>query len=772
MNTINSVIKFDLHIHSKASEYKEDSNIVKESTKENLDTLFQKLNENQVGLFSITDHNRFDSDLYQAIKYKLSNERQKYPYVLNILAGIEFDVKLESDMDKCHIISIFDAQEKDYPQISNILRKHLLTDPSASYSKDEFENILREIGLNTILIASQRKALNNPNGSSNSLSDSTKNVNQILKVKYIDALEFQKSKVEGILLNGLAKINFRIPLFSGSDCHEWSAYPKHDQKSLSNTFIHSKAKMLPTFKGLLMAVTSPNTRFDVAVPSEDTMEIKAIKLGDKEIPFSGGINAIIGENGSGKTTLLEVLNQGNNRPYVKTLKENNKISVRYKTSRPNIAIKYITQGQIVQNFIKNQLFEDSTVSNFNTLDTTSFEKKYRDYANSLFAAIQKNIEKDDLKKKADKESIQYSGDCTGSSYFIHIIADNSQQNAANKYSEPYAKVKNLLDSINEIFAIKYFNGKESILRDIQQKIKKLYDTVEKDYLEEDYKIKAVNTTISSIQNYKNRISYESTQRDKEISEFRQKRASFIDLVFSNIHNLVLQPVFPEAPGVLSGHVTNRKQGFCFITKARYDERSLAQEFLNVIFNKKYQNIEEVKKITTKEMLVEALSSCSSLENIEKKQKENVEKFINKYIEEEKTITEDAGNTPIGNTLGEMSLAYYKYYTQDETLWTVLMIDQPEDNISNNNIKSRLIDYLRKLSRGKQIIFVTHNPLLVVNMDVDNVIYVKNNNGKLNIVGGCLEYEDEEVNILNIVATSMDGGRETIEKRLTVYGKKY
>ena len=70
----------------------------------------------------------------------------------------------------------------------------------------------------------------------------------------------------------------------------------------------------------------------------------------------------------------------------------------YKASRPNI--KYITQGQIVQNFIKNQLFEDSTVSNFNTLDTTSFENKYRDYANDLFAAIQKNIEKDDLKKKA------------------------------------------------------------------------------------------------------------------------------------------------------------------------------------------------------------------------------------------------------------------------------------------------------------------------------------------------------------------------------------
>ena len=769
MNTINSVIKFDLHIHSKASEYKEDPSIVKESTKENLDTLFQKLNEHKVGLFSITDHNRFDADLYQAIQNKLRSEQQKYPAVKNVLAGIEFDVQLDVDMDKCHIISIFDAQEKDYPQISKVLCQHLLTDPSASYSKDEFEKLLREIGLNTILIAAQRKALTNPNGSSNSLSDSTKNVNQILKIKYINALEFQKPKVEGILLNDLAKINFRIPLFSGSDCHEWSVYPMHDHKSSGNTFIHSKAKMLPTFKGLLMAVTSPDTRFDVAVPSEDIPEIKAIKIEDKEILLSGGINAIIGENGSGKTTLLEVLNEGKSRLHVKTLKENNKLSVCYKDSRPNI--KYITQGQIVQNFIKNQLFEEDAGSNFPILDHTPFVKKYRDYAKDLFAAIQRNIEKDELKKKADEKSIPYFSDYTGSSYYISIITDNSQQNAENEYSEPYRKIKILLDSIEEILKIEYFNSNKSILQDIQQKIKKIYAAVKKDYSERNYKIQAINTSISCIQNYNNKIRSVSSQRDKEISEFWRRRESFISLVFSNILNSVTSSVFPEPPGPIQGHDINRKQGFCFITKARYDERNLAQEFLNVIFNKNYQSIKEVKEISTKKILVDALSSCSSVENIEKKQKENVDKFINKYIEEEKTIMEEAGNAPIGNTLGEMSLAYYKYYTQDETPWTVLMIDQPEDNISNNNIKSRLIDYLRSLSRGKQIIFVTHNPLLVVNMDVDNVIYIKNSNGKLNIVGGCLEYEDNDVNILNIVATSMDGGRETIEKRLAVYGKR-
>ena len=66
--------------------------------------------------------------------------------------------------------------------------------------------------------------------------------------------------------------------------------------------------------------------------------------------------------------------------------------------------------------------------------------------------------------------------------------------------------------------------------------------------------------------------------------------------------------------------------------------------------------------------------------------------------------------------------------------------------------------------------VTHNPLLVVNQDVDQVIFLQNNGDNVEVVSGCLEYEDESTNILDIVATNMDGGKESIEKRLRVYGK--
>jgi len=127
------------------------------------------------------------------------------------------------------------------------------------------------------------------------------------------------------------------------------------------------------------------------------------------------------------------------------------------------------------------------------------------------------------------------------------------------------------------------------------------------------------------------------------------------------------------------------------------------------------------------------------------------------------------NSQIGNTLGEMSLVYYKFKTFNSDDWDILIIDQPEDNISNPKIKDALINYFNGLRDEKQIIFVTHNPLLVINQDVDNVVYLEKHNNRIEVISGCLE--DEENKILDLVANKMDGGVDTLEKRLKYYGKK-
>ena len=101
----------------------------------------------------------------------------------------------------------------------------------------------------------------------------------------------------------------------------------------------------------------------------------------------------------------------------------------------------------------------------------------------------------------------------------------------------------------------------------------------------------------------------------------------------------------------------------------------------------------------------------------------------------------------------------------------VLIDQPEDHISNNNISKELLRYFNSIRSKRQIIMVTHNPLLVVNQDVDQVIFLRKNSDGIEVVSGCLEYEDGNINILNIIAQNMDGGKDSIEKRLKVYGKE-
>lgn len=127
-------------------------------------------------------------------------------------------------------------------------------------------------------------------------------------------------------------------------------------------------------------------------------------------------------------------------------------------------------------------------------------------------------------------------------------------------------------------------------------------------------------------------------------------------------------------------------------------------------------------------------------------------------------------TSVGNTPGEISLVYYKFLIQEkEDSFYVLAIDQPEDDINPKRIKDFLLTYLGSIRDKKQILIVTHNPLLVVNLDVDNVIYLNKTNNNISIKYGALEY-DADYNILNLIKENLDGGYKAIEGRIKKYDR--
>ena len=191
-----------------------------------------------------------------------------------------------------------------------------------------------------------------------------------------------------------------------------------------------------------------------------------------------------------------------------------------------------------------------------------------------------------------------------------------------------------------------------------------------------------------------------------------------------------------------------------------------------MFTSEYKSLEALQAIESYEALKNAVYRCTSIDQIDRQFEHNLNSFLEEMCKTTDYIVDTSQrNEALGNTLGELSLAYFKYMTEHETEKCIFLIDQPEDHISNNNISQKLLRYFNSIRTKKQIIMVTHNPLLVVNQDVDQVLFVRKIGDKIDVASGCLEYEEEDVNILDLIAKNMDGGKDSIEKRLKVYGKE-
>lgn len=755
------MIKFDLHIHSSESAYKEDSEIVLDSTVENIDTLLKNLNDNKVALFSITDHNRFNVSLYEAIDKKLLSSKSKYSEVKNLVAGVEFDVKFDDEMGKCHVICIFDAnnESKNYQKIKNAIDKNLLTTANQYYTRNEFESILKEIGLNVILIACQRSSLTRQDGNHNSLSESSKDPLQLLTSGYISALEFQKPNVEGILKNNLKNMNVNSSLVIGSDCHEWSAYPKHDSKSSSSTlFHHSMAKIMPTFKGLLLAFTSPKTRFDV---NENTNAnyIKSFSILGQEVPLTNGINAIIGENGAGKSSILKILNGDTSQKYVKKIKTDNSIEC---NSISVDHINYIGQGDIAERYINNSLFDDS---NYGNVNNEQFRSEYTKFSESLYNYIRANIECNNAVDSLKSRRLEFF-EVSNGGYYIDIKPFSSVRDSKNIHRE---KLDELTDTINKVLQLindEYYINYRDVLKESLDSLVSIWKAI----LAKSNSIKkrqfVRNNIESGITKYEAKVKEASSSFDQRISANRDKRRTFIDSIVQAMALSARQNIYPKKPPIMNGESKRSKHGFSFNTETKYNKRSVIEDFYERMFDKDYQDENSLKKISSQEEFMKAVRQCNDVKTIKETYNKNYSNFEEQMTAPRQYFT-DGSSKSLGNTLGEMSLAYFKFTSQNDS-HDILLMDQPEDNISNHNISEELISYLNSIRTNKQLIIVTHNPLLVVNQDVDNVVFLSKNNDKIYVRSGPLEYENNEYAMLDIIAKHMDGGAESIRKRLKVY----
>ena len=97
--------------------------------------------------------------------------------------------------------------------------------------------------------------------------------------------------------------------------------------------------------------------------------------------------------------------------------------------------------------------------------------------------------------------------------------------------------------------------------------------------------------------------------------------------------------------------------------------------------------------------------------------------------------------------------------------SILVIDQPEDNLDNKYIYQNLVASLKNIKNERQVIIVTHSSTIVTNADAEQVIVMDSDNEKAWITKD--GYPEDTVIIKHIV-NNLEGGIDAFKHKKSIY----
>ena len=782
--------KVDFHIHSIASKHKESDDCVDLSTLDNIDLLIEKLNLREINMCSISDHDNFDFNIYNRLK-----QEENKGSIKKVFPAVEFSVTYDKKV--LHIITIFD--DKDEEKIKKIQNEIFDTKNNKpfyddvelnSFSENKYLNILKNIDLNVVMIAHQKETLSSKETRNHDvMSLGKEKFDELVFLDYFESFEFKRKRNEIFNKNYIEKNKEKykdttLRFVTGSDCHDWSNYPEEN-----DDFSFTYLKCLPTFRGLAMAVTNTkrinyvNNFYSTTDKYLDSINIE-IDSNEYDIKLSKGINVIIGDNSIGKSLLIHKLTNYNylNDQKIKDSYDeyliNNKIKINSSIPESNIS-KFNGQGSIRKMFENKTFDSDEFLNGFFPAEplVSKYIEIYKSEIENYISILKNKEEKSNAFNKITNFDI-----CV-------IEATSKSLNFKNVTQATITSINSRIKKIGKI--VEYFESINSLLNKIQEN--DLFNKEDEKYIND-----SINSNIKLISKYKNKIKQnlfeiskintinnEFTSKDKElkktktdetekIANYESNKDSFseniVNYYYKNRNKVKYEPNIKEE----KVPTTSNKVGkYRFVAKTKTKEISNTNllALINSVLGKSVKDINLIDSSTIPDRFSNRNKETSyndKLTNL----KNELDKEIDNYFSIDKAIN-DASDKDVTKELssGFNSKIYFDLISNQTDDNRIYIIDQPEDDVSQPSIKKNILGDFYDMSKNRQVIIITHNPQFIVNLDVDNVIFIgKDENDKIYIQNGALEYCDNDYDILKIVADNIEGGIDSINERWKRYDK--
>lgn len=803
-------LKCDLHMHSHFSKTKDNGRVKEMSAQEYVDILMSK----NIRIFSITDHNIFSNEYYLEIRDYISDKE------IRIINGVEFDVYVndndyfqmgvyfDNNVDGAKLESIvFDLYDNKKPKFVDIINRLSILDckfiviPEGNKARGitkimesiplEEKSEISKYAMYKIFSAYDVKEKFNEKSKniwafdffqkSTTFSNIIKNKTEeeILKInnevnKKIKNVEYdivQDDLKE--IYNYIVKYGNYFAYFTFSDWHNSEEYNPQ-----INNFIFGSLNFY--FEAFEMAVLDPLSRIiktadtEILIPPHILKSVEFdIDQKRKTIKFSPGLNVIIGKRGSGKSLLLTIIeNLGNrnndlNNKY-KGLNINNVKAFDYNNicidSGQLSSLAVLKQDQIVGIYENPNLANVSISSNFVEIEPYDLSRIniIIDIANKVipYNKNYKNLTSIFISLK----EVNY--------FLFKKYSDIQFDDIVSKFEKSISGIDTIIRDLKNI------GLNPEVLKNERNVLKNLFDGYE-------FMLNSYKNTIDNHNERINRFILRRNVAQKMILE----QNSNLDKIFSDITSnfdillnlkkleYILNNIKFDNPKLRK----RRKGNYLFVTSY-----SIPEDLIENIWDKLTSSISKVKGDTSDIDLIRKYTNGEknlktgvvSLENdLVKyintdvfKPLKGFYKIINEFTDQELETYKDLVDLISKNKLQDLSVASpgMKSVAYIDMLFdlneSILLFDQPEDNIDNEYISQTLVSIIKDKKKSKQLIFVTHNPSLAVYGDAFNYIYVEND-GEIMYKNFFIEKVEDKNNIMRI----LEGGKSSFINRDMKYG---
>lgn len=815
---MNKWLNYDLHMHSFYS-FPIDGNRVQEMSAEDyVKTLVGK----DIDVFSITDHNVFNSGYYLEILSVIADQK------IRVIFGAELDVYVDNNDSKFHMGIYFQPKAEN----AKVIEQALIDLYGGNQKPDLFQilNKFNSLNLKFIIIPEYDKSRGltkiSETLAKNDMMDSFRRyeMKRIFNA-YDRGIHFEQSEVlewakafyyrtkefsdycdnlsgddEKLFKNTLkmyiqgkidsSKASSDVKKF-GDLIFEYSlefAYFHFSDWHNSSPYTHTIKNMVfgdddYPFESLEIAVCDPYSRIRVLNNGEQIIsdvnslrEISFLMNGHKVIiPLTEGLNSIIGKRASGKSLLISVLMQ---------LKNSNDLDVsRYSSFDIDInSIKATkSNGTIVS------VGQLSSVTYLKQADI----KKLYDKPTSAESVLADKFPKLPEIKIDDLDYIIGHIDKIKPFDFNYKEFNTYCLQKENSKVFSYQKIPNINKAqfntrLNDLIA--GYNGFHEILKDIGfglghlSNLRKsliettnIYKTIISKY---DELINKINTLISE-------YVKDASDNESVSSQIKKNYADSMSIIKNNLDNLLLYKQIEQKINSIENISAGSDErividDFLFLTKYSCSGKEIKErinqaiesvlkpkvafsrisknlkEYMNggVIYSKDNQTFSNG---LNKEFKSTSFETNNLLFRIKNHDLYDDKKGINDLITSGCLI--DISNS----SPGDKAAAYLEILMS--SFDSILVLDQPEDDIDNHYISNVLVPLIRKKKRTKQLIFVTHNPSVAVYADSFNYIFANNNGNNITYDIRTIEKPDDKEIILSI----LDGGRKSFYNRNMKYG---